>query len=60
MHVSALSLAICLALAGVVAAASSAAPAEFDRIVVTATRTGRPIADVPNTVDVIDRAAWIR
>ena len=30
--------------------------AEFDRVVVTATRTERAIADVPNTVDVIDRA----
>ena len=28
---------------------------EFDRVVVTATRTERAIADVPNTVDVIDR-----
>ena len=28
---------------------------EFDRMVVTATRTERAIADVPNTVDVIDR-----
>lgn len=31
------------------------APAEFDRIVVTATRSERAIADVPNTVDVIER-----
>src|SRR5690606_3582298 len=30
-------------------------PAEFDRVVVTATRTARAIADVPNTVDVIGR-----
>lgn len=43
------------------AAASAAAPApsaavvEFDRVVVTATRTRRAIADVPHTVDVIDR-----
>ena len=37
-------------------AAEADAPAvEFDRIVVTATRTGRAVADVPNTVDVIDR-----
>lgn len=30
-------------------------PAEFDRVVVTATRTARAIVDVPNTVDVINR-----
>src|SRR3546814_3201341 len=41
--------------------AAEAAPAdaeatEFDRVVVTATRTERAISDVPNTVDVIDRA----
>ncbi|NZA28147.1 TonB-dependent hemoglobin/transferrin/lactoferrin family receptor [Luteimonas sp. SJ-92] len=30
-------------------------PVEFDRVVVTATRTERAIADVPNTVDVIER-----
>lgn len=29
--------------------------ADLDRIVVTATRTGRSVADVPSTVDVIDR-----
>ncbi len=42
--------------------ASEALPAapsdatEFDRVVVTATRTARAISNVPNTVDVIDRA----
>ncbi len=30
-------------------------PAEFHRVVVTATRTARAIVDVPNTVDVISR-----
>jgi len=33
----------------------AAEPAEFDRVVVTATRTARAIDDVPNTVDVINR-----
>jgi hemoglobin/transferrin/lactoferrin receptor protein len=33
----------------------AAATTEFDRIVVTATRTERAIVDVPSTVDVIDR-----
>ena len=43
------------------AAATAAVPApsgaavEFDRVVVTATRTERVVADVPNTVDIIDR-----
>src|SRR5690606_22964009 len=37
------------------ASAPAAAPAEFDRVVVTATRTERDIADVPRTVDVITR-----
>lgn len=32
------------------------APADFDRVVVTATRTAREMSDVPNTVDRIDRA----
>ncbi|MEN5118987.1 TonB-dependent hemoglobin/transferrin/lactoferrin family receptor [Luteimonas sp. TWI662] len=36
--------------------ATAPALAEFDRVVVTATRTERAIVDVPNTVDVIDRA----
>ena len=36
-------------------AASAQAAVEFDRIVVTATRTERVVADVPNTVDVIER-----
>ena len=36
-------------------AASAQAAVEFDRVVVTATRTERVVADVPNTVDVIDR-----
>ncbi|HVI58767.1 MAG TPA: TonB-dependent hemoglobin/transferrin/lactoferrin family receptor [Luteimonas sp.] len=34
---------------------ADAAATEFDRIVVTATRTERAIVDVPSTVDVIDR-----
>ncbi len=59
-----LMLALCLALPGVAAAAQPEVEAEavddgateFDRITVTATRTERAIADVPNTVDVIDRA----
>src|SRR5690606_36090676 len=37
------------------ASAAAADPAEFDRVVVTATRTERDIADVPHTVDVITR-----
>jgi len=67
MRPTLLSLALCLALSGVASAQSlpSAAPAdadvdddvatEFDRVVVTATRTDRTLADVPNTVDVIER-----
>ncbi|MCD9027502.1 TonB-dependent hemoglobin/transferrin/lactoferrin family receptor [Luteimonas sp. BDR2-5] len=59
MRISPLSLAVCLALPGVAAADTVAETtsdaAEFDRVVVTATRTERAIADVPNTVDVIDR-----
>lgn len=35
--------------------APDGAAVEFDRIVVTATRTGRVVADVPHTVDLIDR-----
>src|SRR5690606_9713721 len=38
-----------------VAQAEPTPAVEFDRIVVTATRTERVVADVPNTVDVIDR-----
>src|SRR3546814_3945773 len=37
-------------------APAEAEATEFDRVVVTATRTERAISDVPNTVDVIDRA----
>ncbi len=59
-------LALCLALPGVASASggesppadsvrADAAATEFDRIVVTATRTERAIVDVPSTVDVIDR-----
>lgn len=65
MRPNLLSFALCLALPGMALAhgessAAEAAPAgaettEFDRVVVTATRTERAIADVPNTVDVIDR-----
>ncbi|MBC7990393.1 MAG: TonB-dependent hemoglobin/transferrin/lactoferrin family receptor [Luteimonas sp.] len=36
-------------------AAAGTSATDFDRIVVTATRTERVIEDVPNTVDVIDR-----
>lgn len=49
------SLALCLSSTAAVAAPEGA-PREFDQIVVTATRTERAISDVPNTVDVIDRA----
>jgi len=35
--------------------ANDAATREFERIQVTATRTARAVADVPNTVDVIER-----
>src|SRR5690606_20246133 len=38
-----------------VAQAEPTPAVEFDRVVVTATRTERVVADVPNTVDVIDR-----
>lgn len=65
MRPSLLSIALCLALPGLAAAQSvpaadatppgDAAATEFDRVVVTATRTERPIADVPNTVDLIGR-----
>src|SRR5690606_37451589 len=65
MRPNLLSLALCLALPGTALAhgepsAADAVPAvaeatEFDRVVVTATRTARAISDVPNTVDVIDR-----
>ena len=41
--------------AAAAAPASSGAAVEFDRVVVTATRTERVVADVPNTVDIIDR-----
>jgi hemoglobin/transferrin/lactoferrin receptor protein len=55
MRLSALSFAVCLALPGVVAAEAAPDPTDFDRVVVTATRTQRAISDVPQTVDVIDR-----
>lgn len=38
-----------------VAATAATAATEFDRVVVTATRTERVVADVPNTVDLIER-----
>src|SRR5690606_36114096 len=38
-----------------VAQAEPTPAVEFDRVVVTATRTERVVADVPNTVDIIDR-----
>ncbi len=63
MRPSLLSVSLALCLSSSIAAASGApdaAPstdaADFDRVVVTATRTERAIADVPNTVDVIERA----
>jgi len=49
------SLALCLSSTAVIAAPEGE-PRDFDQIVVTATRTARAISDVPNTVDVIDRA----
>jgi len=49
------SLALCLSSAPVIAVPDGA-PRDLDRIAVTATRTERAIADVPNSVDVIDRA----
>ena len=68
MRPNLLSLALYLALPGAVLAqggdpapqplspvADEAAVADFDRVVVTATRTARALSDVPNTVDVIDR-----
>ena len=65
MRPTVLSLALCLALCGVAEAqAQDPVPsqesargdaAEFDRVVVTATRTERAIVDVPNTVDTIER-----
>ncbi|MEZ0472753.1 TonB-dependent hemoglobin/transferrin/lactoferrin family receptor [Luteimonas salinilitoris] len=63
MRPNPLFLAVCLALPGTAFAETAAAPdagadagtAEFDRVVVTATRTERAIVDVPNTVDVIER-----
>lgn len=48
-------LALCLSPTAVLAA-SEGEVREFDQIVVTATRTERAIRDVPNTVDIIDRA----
>lgn len=49
--------ALCLCLSSTAAlAAGDAAPRDLDQIVVTATRTERALGDVPNTVDVIDRA----
>ncbi|MDH5822954.1 TonB-dependent hemoglobin/transferrin/lactoferrin family receptor [Luteimonas sp. RD2P54] len=59
MRPTPLFLALCLALPGTALAAGASAPeaetTEFDRVVVTATRTERAIVDVPNTVDVIGR-----
>ncbi len=65
MRPTLLSIALCLALPTVAQAASAPDDAstdaggpsavELERIVVTATRTPRAIADVPNTVDVIER-----
>lgn len=63
MRPSRLFLALCAALpaaflplpAATAAEAAADAPAELHRIVVTATRTAREIADVPNTVDVVAR-----
>ncbi|MGJ4804028.1 TonB-dependent hemoglobin/transferrin/lactoferrin family receptor [Luteimonas sp. SDU82] len=52
-----LALALAALLPGPAAAdtATAAAATELDRVVVTATRTGRDAADVPNTVDVLTR-----
>ena len=52
-----LTAAVWLALAGHARAETSAdtATREFERIQVTATRSERAVADVPNTVSVIDR-----
>lgn len=59
MRPNPLFLALSLAIADPAIAAdatSESVPAsELDRVVVTATRTARAIADVPNSVDVIDR-----
>ncbi|VXB02878.1 Sugar transporter [Luteimonas sp. 9C] len=57
MRPSLLSVALALCLPSTaVLAAPEGAPRDLDQIVVTATRTERAISDVPNTVDVIDRA----
>ncbi|WP_242111477.1 TonB-dependent hemoglobin/transferrin/lactoferrin family receptor [Luteimonas aquatica] len=59
MRLHPLSLALCLALPSIALAEEAPEPgqtAELTRVVVSATRTERVIADVPNTVDVIDRA----
>lgn len=55
-------VALCLALPGVAVAsghssqtAAAVVAADLDRVTVSATRTPRPIVDVPNTVDVIER-----
>jgi hemoglobin/transferrin/lactoferrin receptor protein len=57
MHPTPLVLAMAVLLPGPAAAGTSAAAdaTELDRVVVTATRTGRDPADVPNTVDVVTR-----
>lgn len=64
MRPNLLFLALCLALPGIAFASGAESPdatpadaaaTEFDRIVVTATRTERAIVDVPSTIDVIDR-----
>lgn len=60
MRLHPLSLALCLVLPNAVLAAEApeadaSEATEFNRVVVSATRTERVIADVPNTVDVIDR-----
>lgn len=64
MRPNLLFLALSLALPGIALASGAESPdatpadaaaTEFDRIVVTATRTERAIVDVPSTIDVIDR-----
>lgn len=64
MRPNLLFLALSLALPGIALASGAESPdatpadaaaTEFDRIVVTATRTERAIVDVPSTVDVIER-----
>jgi len=60
MRPTLLAAALAVALPRLASAETASAPAadasDFDRVVVTATRTERAIGDVPNTVDVVTRA----